>query len=555
MKKLSIRPAMADCMALFCIVLFSAMPYLGRLGFYSDDWNYQAALARSSGQGLRQMLHALLAADEGMLIRPGQFIYLVLGFKAFGRNAFAYHFVNSVVLGLVAALVYLVLSELKAGRWISFTVALLFGLLPHYSTGRFWISSHQATLSIAFALLGIYAMLRSVRPEGGSSKTWAALAGLALVLSILCYEVVLGLIAASVVVITVRGYRHARAMSQSPFKHLGGVAFVLLALFVAGIIKVAKQTRIPTPTHVPAHLGDRAVNFVAQALRFNLWTYGFKMPAVLVAMHRQSALSVQALASATVIAVLVTAYLWRYVKPATTPARRTCLVLIAAGFVIFGLGYGLFFSNNHVDFSSAGIENRVVIASALGVPFVLAGIIGLAASILSSPLARLRSSAVAIGLLCGMNALMVNGISFYWTGAAAQQTAILHAVNSDVRSLPDGSVLLLDGFCRYSGPAIVFETDWDSTGALRLLMGNNSLTADVVSPTMTLHDDAVETAIYGEQEGSYPYGDRLFVFNVRQHTLTNLPSKDVALAYLRAINPTQDSGCPAGREGRGTKVF
>lgn len=556
---MSIRPEITDCVVLFCVNVFSTLSYLFRLGFYSDDWAYQGVLAHSSARGIGAMLKELLKVDQGLLIRPVQIAYLVLGFKAFGRHATPYHLVNSVVLGLVTVFLYLVLTELRTGRWLAFVVAVVFGLLPHYSTDRFWIASQQATLSMAFAFLGIYALLRSVRPKEESSRKWAVLAVLALALSILSYEVALGLIVVTLGMIGLVRYIGTHAPSRSAFRSLGGVIGASVVLLLIGIIKIRMQERITFNSHhflafLP-RLGGLVWHAAVQAVEFNLWTYGVRMPAVLISLYRHSALSLAAVCSASIIALLVAVYLWRCMGRFTIPDRRACLRLVAIGFLLFALGYGLFFPYADTDFSSTGVDNRVAIASALGVPCVLAGILGLAFSILKSQVARSRACAVAIGLICGANCLVVNGLSFFWVEAGSQQSAILRTIASSVRSLPSGSVLLLDGFCRYIGPGIVFETDWDSTGAIRLLLGDNSLTGDVVSPNLRLRDATVQTTIYGGEEGNYPYGNHLFVFNMQRKTLTSWPSKEVAIANLGATNPSQDSGCPAGKEGIGTKVF
>ena len=121
--------------------------------------------------------------------------------------------------------------------------------------------------------------------------------------------------------------------------------------------------------------------------------------------------------------------------------------------------------------------------------------------------------------------------------------------------LPHGSVVLLDGFCRYSGPGVVFETDWDATGAIQLTLRDYSLLSDVVSPNLHFEQGAAETMMYGDVEGRYPYSNQLFVYNVRHNTLTSLPTEEAALTYLRTMNPTGDSGCPAAHEGDGTRVF
>jgi hypothetical protein len=101
----------------------------------------------------------------------------------------------------------------------------------------------------------------------------------------------------------------------------------------------------------------------------------------------------------------------------------------------------------------------------------------------------------------------------------------------------------------------VFETYWDATGAIQLTLADYSLVSDVVSPNLHFERGAAETTMYGEAEHHYPYGNQLFVYNVRHNILTSLPSQESAAAYLRAMNPTGDSGCPAAQEGDGTKVF
>jgi hypothetical protein len=154
-----------------------------------------------------------------------------------------------------------------------------------------------------------------------------------------------------------------------------------------------------------------------------------------------------------------------------------------------------------------------------------------------------------------MNSLVVSGIGFYWVDAANRQTAILRSVAANVPALPKGSILLLDGFCRYAGPGVVFETDWDATSAVRMALKDVSLTGDVVSSNAHFNETAVDTTMYGTAEGHYPYGDQLFVYNVAHNSLTGLKSKEDALSYLRAMNPSGDSGCAPGVEGDGSRVF
>ena len=555
MKRPADRLELHDSLMLFGVVLFSALPYLFGLGFYSDDWAFQAMLDHASRQGVGAIFQQLLTHDASTFVRPVQVVYLVLGFEMFGRHPLPYHLVNTVVLGLAAVFLYLGLKEIRLGRWLAFVVAVVFGLLPHYSTDRFWIASHQATLSMAFAFIGIYALSRSMRLEASNPARWLALAVLALVLSILSYEVALGLIIASLLITGWRGYVETRKDTQRRFPNLASVAGVAGVLLLIGMVKTRLQTRIVLSHYTFKDLVHLVRHFVVQAIQFNLWTYCLHMPWVLLSLSRHSALSSAAVGTATILAFLVTAYLWRYMDPSAAPDWRMCLQLLAMGFVIFGLGFVLFFPNDYYDFSAVGSNSRMVIASALGASCVLVALAGLACSVLKSQVRRARAFSLAIGLICGLNSLAVSGIGYFWVDAASRQAAILSSVATNVRSLPAGSVLLLDGFCRFSGPGVIFETDWDAGGVIQLLLNDSTLSGDVVSRNMRFGDAAVKTSMYGSPEGSYTYGNQLFVYNVKTRTLANLPSRKASNEYLHQMNPTGDSGCPAGQEGFGTKVF
>jgi hypothetical protein len=384
---------------------------------------------------------------------------------------------------------------------------------------------------------------------------WVLFAAMALILSILSYEVAFGLIVASLGMIGWRTYRDSRFLPRRSAKGLAGIAFTTVLLFLVGIIKIELQSRMAlTPDlHLSGFLlssGEYGWQAMVEALRFNLWTYGLHMPHVLSGLYQHSALSLAAAVPATMAAVLSTVYLWLYMEPSAFPSQRRCLWHIVLGFAVFGLGFVLFVGVPTLGFRTAGLDNRIAIASALGAAIVLVAMANLASSALKSPALRTRAFSLAIGLICGVNCLVVGGIAFFWSDAASRQAEILSTVAANVRSLSQGSVVLLDGICRYSGPAVVFETNWDSTGAIQLKLDSYTLKSDVVSPQIELQDRTVNT-MTGENEGSFPYGDHLFVFNVKRQTLTNWPSKEAADNYLRAEYPDGNSGCPGDR----TTVF
>src|ERR1039458_1436765 len=82
MQRTIIRSEIADSVVLFSVNLLSALPYLFSRGFYSDDWAFQAALSHLSGRGIWTTFQEFSKLDAG--VRPVQFAYLVLTYRAFG---------------------------------------------------------------------------------------------------------------------------------------------------------------------------------------------------------------------------------------------------------------------------------------------------------------------------------------------------------------------------------------------------------------------------------------------------------------------------------------
>ena len=60
---------------------------------------------------------------------------------------------------------YLVLRELRVHRTVAFAIAAVYGLLPNYSTDRFWIAAFGYVLTTALFLISTYALLRAARSE------------------------------------------------------------------------------------------------------------------------------------------------------------------------------------------------------------------------------------------------------------------------------------------------------------------------------------------------------------------------------------------------------
>ena len=545
-----------DCFFLFAVVAISFLPYVGRLGFYADDWDYLGILTRLSRSGFVDQFRALAQEEPAMIIRPVHPVYFIGCFKVFGMHPLSYHVLNLVAIALATVFLYLALQELLGERWLAFAIALTFGVAPHYSTDRFWFTGQVANLSMDFLFLGTYFILGSTGPHA-KRRSVAFFVGIALlVLSILTYEVALGWIAALVGLVVYRAIVIARK-ARSAMGALPSILFLGLPLVLVGLWKISRQSRISQHHHFWTNLGLHTTNALEQALRFNFWNFGFKMPAALFALQKQSALTCTAIASSFVIGTLLAAYLWRYMDSAAIPNPTRSIQIVLLGLLIFCLGFVLFFtsSGQTLEFTTVGLDNRIAIASAPGAACVAVALAALVSSLVRSPVLRLRCFSVLVAFICAGSCLVVDGIASYWVDAAAKQHQILQSLAADVPTVPSRSVLLLDGFCRYSGPGFVFETDGDATGAIQILFKDASLRGDVVSPDLHFDVFAVNTTYYGVPEEKYSYGEHLFIYNAKYRAFKNLRSFENAREYSLAENPTGDSGCPVARDGNGEKIF
>jgi hypothetical protein len=275
------------------------------------------------------------------------------------------------------------------------------------------------------------------------------------------------------------------------------------------------------------------------------------MPIVLGNMAKFHALTLPSLITSLLVGIAVSFYMWKFVKYSPAVSLRNAGLLFASGFAIFWLGYLLFAFDRNQDFNSAGLANRVTIASALGTALIEIAVVALVCSVFQFR-SKMLIFSCAVGAVCAVNCLATLGIAWFWQDAARQRNAVFQSFSTHVHNLPVGSVLLLDGFCRYSGPGVIFEEAWDGTGAVQIGLRNFTLIGDVISPTLSVGD----RALYADDpDRYYPYGPRLYVYNVLNQSLVQLGSRQAAQNYFSSMNPNLGADCPEGRSNFGSPIF
>lgn len=159
-----------------------------------------------------------------------------------------------------------------------------------------------------------------------------------------------------------------------------------------------------------------------------------------------------------------------------------------------------------------------------------------------------------LALLCGTGVLILNTLASFWIVASVRQQQVLTSLKTRLPMPPVPFTLLLDGVCPYIGPAPVFETWWDLSGALRILYQNPQLKADVVTNKMRVGEEGVYSRMYGELLGPYLYPG-LLVFHYGRQAFEELPGPFAAQRYFASPTSLAQGGCPPSSEGEGEPLF
>ena len=547
--------AVQDCLFLSLVVSLSLILYVQGLGFYSDDWSFLGPLSMSKDQSLVGLFRSIYSPWVRM--RPVQILYLAGLYWLFGPHPLGYHIVNAVVLIMGIVLFYLALREMGQRRVLALAVPVVYALLPHYSTDRFWVAAFQVTLSMALYFLSLYSDLRALQARLPRLWSWKLLSTLSLLGSSVAYEVFLPLFLLNPLLVWRRG---RQLYSSTPDKRRVRTNLVvllgstLLALLPVTIFKAQTTTRLGNPS-----LEENSAWFIyllRGAIKVSYGDYGLGLPRVVWRiLHDYPDWIVFAVGGALGLLIFGYLDLAASQSKAELPSQTRMLSLIVWGLVVFGLGYAIFLITKNAQNSATGISNRVAVAAAVGVALSLMGGVGWVSMLLPSDQMRRRFFCTFVALLCTSGFLVINTIASFWIAAYRQEQEVLANIRQQFPTLPAGSTLILDGICPYVGPAIVFESNWDLAGALRMIYRDYTLRADVVTPNLEVTDDGLVTSMYyGALVSQYPY-EKLFVYHVGRRMTYQLPDAEAARRYFQAYNPDYSNGCPPGLEGHGVPIF
>ncbi len=557
-----LTPAVRDGLFLAIAVILSLVWYVPHLGFYSDDWAFLGLYATASDQTIAGYFDASHSAVHAM--RPVQLWLCAALYRFFGTAPLGYHLFNGLLIVLNPILAYAIARQLRVSRTIALPVALVFGVLPSYSTDRVWYLAFAITLSLTAGLTSIFADLKAVSASDRRvGILWKAGGCAALLISTLAYEIVLPLLLFAPAFLIWRERRDERPVARQWIAYVVLLAGINLAL-LGGVVafKLKTTVRLGAEHGLAAQVlsivrqalrpfapeGAYGLN-VFSALRVHFVDYGVKMPQSLFTAIPGA--SPGLLWLTCVFAMATFAYLFVTVRTQPWPSVREWSATILAGLAVFALGYAIFLTNYNVQFTPTGLANRVAIVATLGAAMCIVGCGGLAVSTLGNRAAPTLFAAL-IAAFAASGFLITNVVAAYWMDAYRTERDILSGIRERFPTLPPDSTLILDGVCPYTGPAIVFESHWDLAGALQVMYRDPTLKADVATPRLAVGDAGITTSIYGEPV-TYPYDDRLFAYHAGTAAVQRLADAALARAYFD--KETFRLRCPPGKEGLGVALF
>lgn len=558
-------------LVLAVLVAASAAPYLGRLGFYSDDWDFLSAMAGSRTQDLPALL-AVLDQNANLHARPVHLLQLATLYSAFGLEPLGYHVVDTIVLAVAAVLMYLALGRLRVRRSTAFAAALIFALSPAYSTDRFWYASSGYVLTMAAYFLSLYADLRAVRhtdsprPLGGHRSRasghrvraapvdwrWKGVALLALATSASGHEVAIPLLVGNLVLLVV--IVRPRLRGGRPDRIGRGAASVVLG---SNFVALAAILAFKASTAIGAGIPDGPVAHVARlasaAAFVQLGSYGLALPTTVWWAAGTADLST-IITAALIGAATFAALLVILRGEVGWPTSRCWALLVGLGLLTMALGYAIFLTTPRFDSTGTGVSNRIHIAGTVGAGILLVALAGLAAARAASARSARLAFAAVVAVICCAFSLTVGSLSQYWVDAATEQQAVLDRLERALPELPPSATVVLLGACPYRGPAVVFESYWDLRGALAVRYRQPSLKADVVTPRLHVDGTGLRTTTYGVEQ-LYPYGPDLYLYDDRTGAVDELSDVRTAERRIAPVGREVRTGCPAGTEGAGERVL
>jgi hypothetical protein len=548
--------AARDCGFLALIILVSSVFYVSRLGFYWDDWQVLKIFRFSEDQSIIGLTRSVFRAWPEMLVRPMQALQWAALYPLFGLNPLGYHLVSTAVLAAGVCAFYLVLRAFTGRRLISLGAAVVFGLLPHYSTDRFWYAIWAASFGMLFYFLSLYGDLKQLETGRSWIWPWKVIGSVCLIIGSLAYELFMPLFLLNPALIALKRLQLKAAGKTVHWGWIGSALFYSanpILLVLISIFKRRMSARAPTSGEFGWWLVD---NTLDSSVDLTFRAYGFNLPHILSIVWTRY-WNWTAFVIALTVAIGIAAYLAQVARVSREqPPRAAVLGLIVIGATFLsGMSYAYLYSFYEVN---TGVNNRVALAAAVTVAIAWVSLAALLSLVVfRRTVAANYTFCVIVAALCGYGCLLNNTISSFWIAASQQQVQVLKDMKQHFPSPAPNSSILLAGLCAWTGPGIIFEARWDLTGALALTYGDNSLKGEPMWPWLTATEDGIPSGPDTSHKTIvYPFSS-LYLYDVQNKEALRITDAKTASDYIAKSSHFNEEhkGCLTAGFGTGLAIW
>lgn len=540
-----------DCAFLILLTVLSCAFFIFRVGFYADDNIFLEILSGAKDQTFAGLYHAVLVREPSKEFRPFQVVLVVAPYWLLGAHAIVYQLVNAFWCLSAVLLLYAVVLEVTRRRIVAVSVASVYATLPHFSTDHYWYAASEANASVAFYLLSTFAVLRALQAEGRRRVLWlaAALAGIAG--SVTSYEVALPFFVVTVALVVIRA-RELAAAGRQPFFHTARIVLPVYAVALVGAYAWKLTAALRLGDVSSYHVGieqsvvDRFVYVFSGAVKVNFGTYFVGVPYVLwwILANRFDVI----VAAIALVAGGLTFFYLRRVARAEIDLRGRFgwWRVVAAGLLMFVLGYVIFLTNPEGAFSSASIDNRINIAAALGVAIALVGAAGWVSELVGRRYLRDDVTYCAlVGVYVALGSFILSTLGGFWATSYQRQQAVLDRIEERLPHPSPGTGIILDGVCPGIGPGVVFGSRGDFTSALKTRFHDFSLRGGLTTVGYEIVIESQALVLRRKGPGTatrYTFSRPLFLYDDRTGALSRLSNAADAKRRLASLH----NHCPDG---------
>lgn len=407
--------------------------------------------------------------------------------------------------------------------------------MPTYLTAWFWLANRQAGVGLLCFALAVFLLRRWLAGEGRAF----ALAGAALAVAgcLLAYSLFgLALLFAPILLAWADGdglLRVARGRRVWMASAAIAAAFAAAAAFK---LSVGYGTKVD---HAAIDFARQTAWLYARAGFTTLWTHGLAAPyyalRIATGVHGGWAGPIAALLVLLAVRARGPARSWGW------PERTPTAGLIAAGWLVFALGYVPFLTNFWFGGSPFGTANRAHVAGALGAAMVFVAVVG--------ALFRRRPAwgRAVLLLYCCAGIVTQVTIGRVWGAAWDEQNRLAREIATRAAPLPAGGTLLLYGHCPYFGPVPVFPPDSWIGKRIEMETGVPELAGNTIVPGTRTAPGGIEVRdarhLGDLPPGAvYPYPGTV-IYDLREQRRHAIETRADAEVFFAAKPAARATGC------------